>query len=93
MIYDLLIYDYLYHSEAKLMRLWYFSSSVNSSSNVHALPSSQATCLIFGQTLRLLPYFMCANSEALVRLGRCTGSPEPWLVACDKYHNLMSWLI
>ena len=32
------------------------------SSNVHAEPSSEARCLIFGQTLRLLPFFMCANS-------------------------------
>ena len=45
------------------MRLWHFSSSVNSSSTGHAQQSSGAGCLIFGQTLRLLPYFMCANSE------------------------------
>ena len=44
----------------------------------------------FGQTLRLLPDFMCAISE---------GSGETnlaWAFAvrlCDKYHNLMSWLI
>ena len=47
----------------------------------------------FGRALRLLPYFMCENSE---------GSGEParmrrlaWAFAgrlCDKYHNLMSWL-
>ena len=30
---------------------------------MHAQPSSGAICLIFGQTLRLLPYFMCANSK------------------------------
>ena len=63
------------------------------SSNAHAQPSSGARCLIFGRTLRLLPYFMCANSE---------GSGETawmrrlaWAFAgrlCDKYHNLMSWL-
>ena len=33
------------------------------SSNAHAQPSNAAGCLIFGRTLRLLPYFMCANSE------------------------------
>ena len=32
-------------------------------SNTHAQPSSGARCLIFGLTLRLLPYFMCENSE------------------------------
>ena len=54
------------HKKSKLshlMRLWYFSSSVTHSSNVHAQPSSVARYLIFGRTLRLLPYFMCANSE------------------------------
>ena len=42
---------------------------------------------LFGWTLRLLPYFMCANSE---------GSGLAWAFAgrlCDKYLNLMSWLI
>ena len=29
------------------------------------------------------------TAKALARLRRCAGSPEP----CDKYHNLMSWLI
>ena len=33
------------------------------SSNGHAKPSSGARCLIFGRTLHLLPYFMCANSK------------------------------
>ena len=56
------------------MRLWHFSSSVISFFNAHAQPSSGARCLIFGRTLRLLPYFMCANSG-------CAGSPEPSLVA------------
>ena len=63
-------------------------------SNTHAQPSSGARCLVFGRTLRLLPYFKCANSE---------GSGETawmcrfaWAFAgrlCDKYHNLISWLI
>ena len=76
------------------MRLWYFSSSVNSffkrachplgldinvlNEPTHetmvlfvlrklifqtCMPSTGARCLIFGWTLRLLPYFMCANNE------------------------------
>ena len=46
----------------------------------------------FCRTLRLLPYFMCANSEgssATARMRRLA-----WAFAdrlCDKYHNLMSW--
>ena len=51
------------------------------SSNAHTQPSSGATCLIFGRTLRLLPYFMCANSE---------GSPEPPLVVC-VISTIISW--
>ena len=31
--------------------------------------------------------------KAQARLRGCAGSPEPSLVACDKYYNLMSWLI
>ena len=34
-----------------------------SPSNGHAQPSSGTICLIFVQTFRLLPYFMCANIE------------------------------
>ena len=47
----------------------------------------------FGQTFRLLSYFMFVNREGsgeTVRMRRLA-----WAVAgglCDKYHNLMSWL-
>ena len=61
--------------------------------HMHVQPSNGAKCLIFGRTLRQLPYFMCANNE---------GSGETvwmrrlaWAFAgrlCDKYHNLMGWL-
>ena len=67
-----------------LMRLWHFWSSVNSFFNV--LLSSGARCLIFGQTFRLLPYFLCANSEGsgeTVQMRRLA-----WAFAgplCDKY--------
>ena len=60
---------------------------------MHAEPSSGARDLIFGQILRLLPYFMCANSKdsgETAQMCRLT-----WAFAgrlCDKYHNLMSWL-
>ena len=50
-------------------------------------------CLIFGGTLRLLPYFMCANSEGSGETARMRRLA--WAFAgclCDKYHNLMSWL-
>ena len=49
--------------------------------HIHAQPSSGARCLIFGRTLRLLPYFMCANSEGSGETRGCTGWPEPSLVA------------
>ena len=56
------------------------------SSNIHAQPSSRAKCLIFGQTLCLLPYIMCANSEGCSRA--C--SPEPSLVAY-VISTIISW--
>ena len=63
------------------------------SSYAHVQPSSGARCLIFGRTLRLLPYFMCANSEdsdGTARMRRLARAFAGRL--CDKYHNLMSWL-
>ena len=89
-----------------LMRLWHFSSSVNSFFNMHGQPSSGARCLIFGRTLSLLPYVMCANSEGsgdtvwMRRLAWAFGQDYirmrrlAWAFPgrlCD-YHNLMSWL-
>ena len=44
----------------------------------------------FGPTLCLLPYFMFANSEALVRLGGCAGSLEPSMVAY-VVSTIISW--
>ena len=75
---------------SQLMRLWYFSSSVNSFFNAHAQPSSWARCLIFDQALRLLPYFMCVNSKGLARLRRCADSLEPSLVA-SVISAIISW--
>ena len=61
--------------------------------NAHGQPSNRARCLIFGQTLRLLPYFKCANSEGS---GETAGMHRlVWAFAsrlCDKYYNLMNWL-
>ena len=50
--------------------------------------------LIFGRTLRLLPYFMCANSEGTGETARMRRLAWAFVGRlCDKYHNLMSWLI
>ena len=76
------------------MRLWHVSSSVNSFLNAHAQPSGGARCLILGRTLCRLPYFMCANSEGSGETARMRRFA--WVFAgrlCDKYRNLMSWLI
>ena len=49
---------------------------------------------LFGRTLLLLPFFIRANGEGsgeTVRMHRL-----PWAFAgrlCDKYHNLMNWII
>ena len=56
--------DYTYISQmSHLMRLWHFSSSVNSFFKRACAAIHGARCLIFGRTLCLLPYFKCANSE------------------------------
>ena len=61
---------------------------------MHVQPSSGDRCLIFGQTHSLFPYFTCANSEGsgeiawMCRLARAFAGR-----LCDKYHDLMSWLI
>ena len=72
-----------------VMRLWYFSSSVKLILQTHmrSQSSSGARCLIFGQTLRLLPYFMCANSEGS---GETAQQPEPSLVAY-VISTIISW--
>ena len=44
---------------SRVLRLWYFSSSVNS----FFKRACGARCLIFGLTLCLFLYFVCANSE------------------------------
>ena len=64
------------------------------SSNARAQPSSGGRCLIFSRTLRLLPYFMCANSEGSGEAERMRRLAKAFAGRlCDKYHNLMSWFI
>ena len=60
-------------------------------SNAHAQPSSEARCLIL---VGPFVYFMCASSEGSGKTAR--KRRLAWAFAgrlCDKYHNLMSWLI
>ena len=50
--------------------------------------------LIFGQTLRLLSYFMWANSKGSGETARMRSLTRAFAGRlCDKYHNLMSWLV
>ena len=50
----------------------------------------RARCLIFGRTLRLLPYFMCANSQGSGKTAQMRRLPEPWLVA-SVISTIISW--
>ena len=72
------------------MRLWYFSSSINSFFKRDAKPSNGARCLIFGRTLHLLPDCMCANSEGSGETGQMRRLAWAF-TGClyDKYH--ISW--
>ena len=70
---------------SQLTRLWYFSSSVNS--NAHAQPSSGARCLV--------PHSSCVRTAKLWRRTALMRRLA-WAFAgrlCEKYHNLMNWLI
>ena len=63
--------------------------------NAYAQPSNGARCLIVGRTLRLLPYFMCANSEGsgeTARMRRLARAFAGRLYDKLKYHNLTIWL-
>ena len=67
-----------------LMRLWHFSSSVNSflkHACALAQSSNGARCLLFGRTFRLLPCFMFANSKGSGKNVQMHCSPEPSLVS------------
>ena len=73
-------------------RLRHFSSSVNSFFK-RARPMGLDVWFL-GWTLRLLPYFMCANSEGsgeAAHMHRLAWAFTGRL--CDKYHNLMGWPI
>ena len=77
-----------YIQTSHVMRLVLFILRKTQLSNAHAQPSSGAKCLIFGRALRLLPYFMCANSEGSGETARM--HRFAWAFAgrlCDKYHN------
>ena len=53
----------------------------NHPSNRHAQPSSGARCLIFGRHFVYFHISCVWTAKALATLCRCTGSPEPSLVA------------
>ena len=61
---------------------------------MHAQPSSGTRCLIIGRTHCQLPYLRCANGEGSGETARMHRLAWAFGVRlCDKYHNLMSWLI
>ena len=70
---SVIVYAHEHRQMSRLMRLWHLSPLVNLIFKTHAQQSNGAAYLIFGQTLRLLQYFMCANRE---------GFGEPLLFAC-----------
>ena len=79
---------------SQLMRYDTFRLPKTHSSNAHVQLSSETRGLIFSWTLRLLPYFMYANSQGsggTAWMRRLTLAFAGRL--CDKYHNRVSWLI
>ena len=65
-----------------LLRLWHFSSSINSFfENAHAQPSSGARCLILVEPFVHFHTSCVRTAKAVARLRGCAGSPGPLLVA------------
>ena len=62
--------DGIKYKMSHVMRLWYllFSLIVFHSSNAHAQLSNGTRCLIFGRTLRLLPWFIKTEHHAPTNL-------------------------
>ena len=77
------------------MRLWHFSSSVNSFFKYACAAIQWDLMCDFSQTLPLPPYFMCANSDGSGETARMRSSPEPSLVAyvISTIISFMSWLV
>ena len=72
------------------MRLWHFSSSVNSFLKCAFAAIQWGHMSDFCRTLRLLPYFMCANNEGSGETARMRRLA--WALAgrlCDK--DIISW--
>ena len=72
-------YVYMYHL-SQLLRLWYFSSSVNSFRAQSSHPVGLDVWFLVGP----FDYFHTScvrKAKALARLRGCAGSPEPSLVA------------
>ena len=63
----------------------YFRHPWTHPSNAHEQLSSGARCLIFGRTIRLLPYIMCANSEG--------SADTAWMPSMVAYliSTIISW--
>ena len=60
--------------------------------NAHADISSEVTCLTFGLSLHLHPYFLYASREGLPKSEHLCNSPEPALLNNDihtMYQNCM----
>ena len=86
-------HDYkILYEMSHLVRLWHFSSSVNSFFKRDTQSSNGAGCLIFGRTLHLF-HTLCVNNEGS---GQTAWMRRPaWALAgrlYDKYQNLMSRL-
>ena len=73
----------------QLMRLWHFSSSVNSFLK-HACAYSGVKCLIFVGPFVYFHTSRVRTAKALARLCGCASSPEPSLVAF-VISNIISW--
>ena len=57
---------------------------------MHVQPSSGTRCLLFGRTLRLLPYFICANSQGSGETAQMRRLASAFTyVKSTKFHELL----
>ena len=80
---------YMYHHLSQLVRLWHFSSALNSFFKRACHPVGLDVWILVGPFICF--HTSCVQTvKALARLPRCTGSPEPSLVAC-VISTIISW--
>ena len=74
-----------------VMRLWYFSSSINSFFNVHAQPSSGPRCLTFWSDLSSTSILHVCEQRRLWLLAYVISTIISWASSYNAYRKCSHW--